>query len=175
MAEGALGPSRFDAALDRPERDGAKARPQRRRSRPIRGLLLGVLLAPTIAAAAWSAPDPIAGFYLGADPPAATLEVRRDGDGYLVRLEGGSPPDPPAGAPADCAIAARGRLEGGTLRARFGPIEGETFSYGPAEADRERRTLEITFAAEAAEVIAADTFGYCGLGVEFRGRYRRER
>jgi len=133
-----------------------------------------VLLGPTVAAAS-SAPDPIEGHYLGADPPAATLEVRRDGHGYLVRLEGGSPPDPPAGAPADCTILARGPLEGGTLRARFGPIESEIFSYGPAEAEREGRTVEIAFVASAAEVIAADTFGYCGLGVEFRGRYRRER
>ena len=34
------------------------------------------------------------------------------------------------------------------------------------------RTVEIVFEPGAAEVVAADTFGYCGLGAEFAGRYR---
>jgi hypothetical protein len=104
--------------------------------------------------------------------------VRREGADdrwYVVRLEGGSSPGLGGAAPADCTVEARGALDGQVLRARFGPVETDAMSYGAAEAEREGRAVEIVFGAGTAEVLAADTLGYCGLGAEFRGRYRRER
>ena len=76
-----------------------------------------------------------------------------------------------AASAADCVVEARGELTGGVLRARFGPVETDGFSYGAAQAAEEGRTLEIVFEPQAAEVVAADTFGYCGLDAEFAGRY----
>jgi hypothetical protein len=58
------------------------------------------------------------------------------------------------------------------LRARFGPVETDTFSYGAARAAREGRTVEIVFEPGAAEVVAAGTLGHCGWRAEFAGRYR---
>jgi hypothetical protein len=115
--------------------------------------------------------DDIAGRYRHAGPIAATLEVRPDGGGYRVRLEGGGTNQAGAASAADCVIEARGELEGGVLRARFGPVETASFSYGAARAAEEGRTVEIVFEPQAAEVVAADTFGYCGLEAEFAGRY----
>jgi len=116
--------------------------------------------------------DDIAGRYRHVGPVAATLEVRPDGGRYLVRLEGGGSSEAGAASPADCVIEARGELKDGVLRAPFGPVETDTFSYGAAQAAGEGRTLEIVFEPGAAEVVAADTFGYCGLGADFAGRYR---
>jgi hypothetical protein len=115
--------------------------------------------------------DEIAGRYRHAGAVAATLEVRPDAGGYRVRLEGGGAAQAGAASSADCVIEARGELAGRVLRARFGPVETESFSYGAAQAAEEVRTLEIVFEPQAAEVVAADTFGYCGLSAEFAGRY----
>ena len=125
-------------------------------------------------AACASAPEAtgIAGRYRHAGPVAATLEVRRGAGRYLVRLEGGGAPQAGAASAADCVIAARGELDGAVLRARFAPVETATFSYGADQAAAEGRTIEILFEPGAAEVLAADTFGYCGLGAEFAGRYQ---
>ena len=71
-------------------------------------------------------------------------------------------------------VEARGDLDGVVLRARFGPVETDTFSYGAAQAESEARMVRIAFEAGAAQVIEADTLGYCGLGVEFSGRYRAD-
>ena len=107
-------------------------------------------------------------------PVAATLEVRHEAGQYVVRLEGGgSTAEGPATA-ADCVVEARGDLDGVVLRARFGPVETDTFSYGAAQAESEARMVRIAFEAGAAQVIEADTLGYCGLGVEFSGRYRAD-
>lgn len=129
------------------------------------------------AASGLAAAGSLEGFYRAEGPASATLEVRRGPGGeYVVRLEGGSPPGLGAAAPADCTVEARGVPDGPTLRARFGPVETDTASYGADQAAREGRTVEIAFTDRGtAEVLAADTFGYCGLGAEFRGRYRRER
>ena len=125
-----------------------------------------------IACTATPPADEIAGRYRHAGPVAATLEVRPEGGRYLVRLEGGGSAQAGAASAADCVIEARGELEGGVLRASFGPVETDTFSYGAAQAADEARTVEIRFEPGGAEVVAADTFGYCGLGAEFAGRYR---
>jgi hypothetical protein len=118
--------------------------------------------------------DDIVGVYQYEGPIAATLEVRHEAGQYVVRLEGGgSSAEGPATA-ADCVVEARGDLDGGVLRARFGPVETDTFSYGAAQAESEARMVRIAFEPGAAQVIEADTLGYCGLGVEFSGRYRAD-
>jgi hypothetical protein len=118
--------------------------------------------------------DDIVGVYQYEGPVAATLEVRHDAGQYVVRLEGGgSSAEGPATA-ADCVVEARGDLDGVVLRARFGPVETDTFSYGAAQAESEARMVRIAFEPGAAQVIEADTLGYCGLGVEFSGRYRAD-
>jgi hypothetical protein len=116
--------------------------------------------------------DDIVGVYQYEGPVAATLEVSHEAGQYVVRLEGGgSSAEGPATA-ADCVVEARGDLDGVVLRARFGPVETDTFSYGAAQAESEARMVRIAFEPGAAQVIEADTLGYCGLGVEFSGRYR---
>jgi len=118
--------------------------------------------------------DDIVGVYQYEGPVAATLEVRHDAGQYVVRLEGGgSSAEGPATA-ADCVVEARGDLDGVVLRARFGPVETDTFSYGAAQAESEARMVRIAFEPGAAQIIEADTLGYCGLGVEFSGRYRAD-
>lgn len=118
--------------------------------------------------------DDIVGVYQYEGPVAATLEVRHEAGQYVVRLEGGgSSAEGPATA-ADCVVEARGDLDGVVLRARFGPVETDTFSYGAAQAESEARMVRIAFEPGAAQVIEADTLGYCGLGVEFSGRYRAD-
>ena len=118
--------------------------------------------------------DEIVGVYQYEGPVAATLEVRHEAGQYVVRLEGGgSSAEGPATA-ADCVVEARGDLDGVVLRARFGPVETDTFSYGAAQAESEARMVRIAFEPGAAQVIEADTLGYCGLGVEFSGRYRAD-
>jgi hypothetical protein len=121
-----------------------------------------------------SAPDAddVAGRYRHVGPIAATLEVRPEDGRYLVRLEGGGSSQVGAASAADCVIEARGELMDAVLRAAFGAVETDTFSYGAAQAADEGRILEIVFEPGAAEVLAADTFGYCGLGADFAGRYR---
>jgi hypothetical protein len=116
--------------------------------------------------------DDLAGLYRHEEPIAATLEVRREAGQYVVRLEGGSAATAGTATPGDCVIEARGDLEGAILRARFDPVETDTFSYGAAQAAREARTLEVVFEPGAAEVVEAGTLGYCGWGAEFAGRYR---
>ena len=118
--------------------------------------------------------DDIVGVYQYEGPVAATLEVRHEAGQYVVRLEGGgSSAEGPATA-ADCVVEARGDLDGVVLRARFGPVETDTFSYDAAQAESEARMVRIAFEPGAAQVIEADTLGYCGLGVEFSGRYRAD-
>jgi hypothetical protein len=124
-----------------------------------------------VLVAATSAAD-VTGTYQRAGTTRATLEVRQQGHDYLVRLEGGASPAAGAATPADCVIEARGTPEGEVLRARFGPVETETFSYDQAQSESEARFVEIIFGPGSARVVQADTLGYCGLEVEFAGSYR---
>jgi hypothetical protein len=124
------------------------------------------------------APPPvadIAGLYRREGPVAATLEVRAEAGQYVVRLEGGGSTAAGAATAADCVVEARGVLGGDLLRAAFGPVETDTFSYSAAQARREGRSVEIAFEPGAAEVIDAGTLGYCGWGAELSGRYRAVR
>lgn len=128
-----------------------------------------------LAACAAAPAADVVGRYRHEGPTAAILEVRAAAGQYLVRLEGGGSPAAGAASAADCVIEARGDLDGAVLRAPFGPVETDTFSYGAADAAREGRMLEIAFAPGIAEVIEADTLGYCGWGAAFTGRYRAVR
>jgi hypothetical protein len=132
-----------------------------------------VLIALSLVACATPAPE-VAGHYRQEEPVAATLEVREEGDHYVVRLEGGGSIDAGAASAADCIIEARGALEGNLLDARFDPVETDTFSYGAAQAASEGRSVAIVFEPDGALVREADTFGYCGLEAAFVGRYRKE-
>jgi hypothetical protein len=133
-------------------------------------------LTALVLGACASAPPPAdpAGRYQHEGPSAATLEVRPDAGQYVVRLEGGGANAAGAATAADCVIEARGALEDGVLRAAFGAVESDTFSYGAAQAADEGRTVEIRFAPGSAEVLDAATTGYCGWGADFTGRYRAE-
>lgn len=127
-----------------------------------------------VACAAGPSADDIVGLYRYEGPIAATLDVRHEADQYVVRLEGGGSTAAGAATAADCIVEARGALDDGILRAAFGPVETDTFSYGETEAAREGRTVAIVFEPSTAEVVEADTLGYCGLSADFTGRYRNE-
>ncbi len=115
----------------------------------------------------------IAGDYRLAGAATVILQVAVEDGEVRVRLEGGGLASSGAAAPADCIVQAAGRLQGRLLSAMFQPIETDDFSYSAAQAGVEKRQVIITFAAGTAEVKQADTDGYCGLGIEFRGLYRR--
>jgi hypothetical protein len=132
-----------------------------------------LLVLPLCLAVSGTSADEISGTYRNAATLQATLEVRRQTGDYLVRREGGASAADGAATPADCVIEARGALEGDVLHARFGPVETEIFSYSAAQAEREGRVVEIVFEPGRAQVVQADTLGYCGLGVEFAGSYRK--
>jgi hypothetical protein len=139
------------------------------------GRLRGPFLWPVVVlalAAPRTSADEIAGTYQHAGTTTATLEIRRQANDYLVRLEGGASSAAGAATPADCVIKARGRPEGQVLRARFGPVETETFAYDEAQSESDARFVEIIFGPGSARVVQADTLGYCGLEVDFIGAYR---
>jgi hypothetical protein len=141
------------------------------RRRPYVAVFLLVL--PLFPATSGTWANEISGTYRHAGTLLATIEVRRQTDDYLVRLEGGASPAAGAATPADCVIEARGTLKGDVLRARFGPIETGIFSYGVAQSEREGRVVEIVFEPGSARVVRADTLGYCGLEAEFASSYRK--
>jgi hypothetical protein len=152
----------------------AAVRPEPAAVRPSRSRLTGrsALTALWLVACAPSPAADIAGLYRHEGPIAATLEVRADAGQYVVRLEGGGAAAAGAASAADCVVEARGELDGAVLRAPFGPVETDTFSYGAAAAEREGRVVEIVFEPGAAAVIEAGTSGYCGWGADLSGRYR---
>jgi hypothetical protein len=141
----------------------------RERSRRTGGATVAVLW---LVACAPPPPAEIAGRYHHEGPVAATLEVRAEAGQYVVRLEGGGSMAAGAGSAADCVIEARGLLDGAVLRAAFGPVETETFSYSDAEARREGRSVEVVFEPGAAAVVEVDTLSYCGWDADLSGRYR---
>jgi hypothetical protein len=152
----------------------AAARPEPAAARRSRSRLTGrsALTALWLVACAPSPAADIAGLYRHEGPIAATLEVRADAGQYVVRLEGGGSAAAGAASAADCAVEARGDLDGAVLRASFGPVETDTFSYSAAAAEREGRVVEIVFEPGAAAVIEAGPSGYCGWDAELSGRYR---
>ena len=151
----------------------------------MRSLCLTKLYSPLFRAAAFVlalwlgqnaaalATEDIAGLYRHQGQIAAILEVAPDADRYVVTLEGGVPSGQGAATPADCVIEARGMLDGAVLRARFGPVDTDTFYYGAAAAEREGRVVQIAFEPGTANVLEADIMGYCPLLSDFSGRYRK--
>jgi hypothetical protein len=116
----------------------------------------------------------VVGTYRRVGPAIVVMTVAAQAE-VEVRLEGGGPPSLGEAAPADCVVRAIGLLHERTLRAVFEPIETEDFSYDAAQARTEDRRLVVAFAPQTAKVEEADTEGYCGLGIEFRGLYRKTR
>jgi hypothetical protein len=115
----------------------------------------------------------IAGIYRRSRDASSILEVKAEGGRFLALLSGGAPSGAGAGGPADCYVRAVGKLHGKTLEGEFAAVEMPSFSYSRAAAEKERRKLKIVFGPNTAEVVEADTFGYCGLGAGFLGRYQK--
>ncbi len=120
-----------------------------------------------------SAGSDVVGDYRLVGAATVILQVSTEQGVIRARLEGGGPPESGAAAPADCIVVAAGPLEDRLLSATFQPIETDDFSYSAAQARAEKRRLTIAFGPGTAEVKQADTYGYCGLGIEFRGLYRK--
>ena len=117
----------------------------------------------------------VAGSYRRVGPASVVLVLSaRDGQ-VQARLDGGGVPANNGSVPADCTVQATGQLQDRQLSALFQPVETDNVYYSAAQAKAEMRRLVIAFAAEKAEVKQADTDGYCGFGIDFRGSYRRER
>lgn len=116
----------------------------------------------------------ITGNYTLTRNASTMLEVKREAPDFTVLLSGGSLKAAGAAAGADCYVRAIGTLQEDRLVGSFAAIETDTFMYSETQAQEEERRLEIKFDSDSAEVIHADTFGYCGLGVTFLGRYQRK-
>ena len=124
--------------------------------------------------AAPGSPD-VSGQYVRRGQPTSTLEVHAEGDRYVALLAGGGSEARGASTAADCYVRAVGSMRGDVLIARFAPFTTDVFSYGAAQAESENRSISIRFTAGDAEVLSADTEGYCGLGATFLGSYQRLR
>lgn len=124
--------------------------------------------------AAPGSPD-VAGQYVRRGQPTSTLEVSAEGDRYVAVLAGGGSDARGPATPADCYVRAVGSMRGDVLLARFTPFTTDVFSYGAAQAASENRSISIRFTAGDAEVLSADTEGYCGQGAMFLGSYQRVR
>jgi hypothetical protein len=144
---------------------------------PSRTALLAVLLVGSGATCGWSqiaGDSDMVGDYRRVGPAIVTLRVFAAQGGVEVELAGGGPPASTGAVPADCTVRAAGQLHGWLLNAVFQPIETEESSYSAAQARSENRHLVIAFIPPGtADVRRADTDGYCGLGVEFQGLYRK--
>jgi len=64
-------------------------------------------------------------------------------------------------------------MRGDVLVVRFVPFTMDVFAYSSAQAESENRSISIRFTAGDAEILCADTEGYCGLGATFLGSYQR--
>jgi len=116
----------------------------------------------------------IRGIYGSSLNPSSNLEIQAEGSHYVALLSGGSVETAGTAASADCYIRAIGKLEGRVLTATFAPVETETFAYNIAQAEKEKRQLKIVFEVNTANVVHADTLGYCGLATDFIGHYSRK-
>lgn len=139
-------------------------------------VLLAIALLGGNSARVWSqasAGFEVVGNYRLVGAENVVLQVSAGQGVVRARLEGGGSSDRGAAAPADCVVQAAGALHERTLSATFEPIETDDLSYSATQARAEKRRLIIAFAPGTAEVEQADTYGYCGLGIEFRGLYRK--
>jgi hypothetical protein len=115
----------------------------------------------------------VVGHYRRIGPAIVALVVSARDGAVQARLEGGGSPSSDGSVPADCIVQAVGQLNGQLLIAIFQPVETDDFSYGVARAKAEKRRVIVAFAPGTAEVKQADTDGYCGIGIHFRGLYRK--
>lgn len=115
----------------------------------------------------------ITGNYRRIGPAMVVLKVSAGNGGVQVQLAGGGAPSTDGSVPADCTVRAAGHLNDRLLSAVFQPFETEDFSYSAAQARSENRHLVIAFKPGMAEVKRADTDGYCGLGIQYQGLYRK--
>jgi hypothetical protein len=115
----------------------------------------------------------IAGRYISSNIPGNTMNITKRQNGYLVELEGGGEDSSAAGTSANCIIHAYGILKGNRMTATFEAVDTEIFQYTEEQAKSENRKLELKFVRGRANVLQADTLGYCGYGANFRGKYKR--
>jgi hypothetical protein len=115
----------------------------------------------------------VAGQYVRAGAARVVLNVERTDDVVRVTVSGGGPPGLGTAVPADCTVVAEGAIRDGRLLATFQPVETDTLSYSRARAAEEKRQLVVVFSRGAADIERADTFGYCGTGIDFLGKYRK--
>lgn len=144
------------------------------RNKPV--VVLTSLLLSGCVAQGWThrgAATDITGNYRRLGTGSALLEVAPSGKRFQVTLTGGGFPGRHEAVPADCMVKAVGTLQGQLFSGRFEALSTADFSYSRIQAAAERRRLVITFFPRRATVERADTFGYCGLGINFLGKYRR--
>ena len=115
----------------------------------------------------------VSGKYQRAGSASVVMEVRQDVNGVRATVYGGGPPSSGEAAAADCIVEAVGVIRDGQLRATFQPAETDNFSYSRAKAEAEKRQLVVVFSPGTADIKRIDTFGYCGLGINFLGRYNK--
>jgi hypothetical protein len=146
-------------------------------SRFSRALLLSFLLLGGDLRCSWSGTITtvldIVGDYRRIGPATVAPSVSVQAGGVEVRLEGGGPPGSDGSVPANCVVQAVGQLNDQLLTATFQPVETKDFSYGAVQASAENRKLVVAFASGTVEVKDAEIYGYCGIGVDFRGLYQK--
>jgi hypothetical protein len=137
-------------------------------------------LAGTVSlAAVWISPaggraDPVlAGTYIHTGDIPAMMVVHVSKGIADVRLDGGGNRRAGASSAADCGIHAVGPVMPSGVVADFHAMESDTMDYDEVLAKQEHRKISITFSGGGAEVLSADTDGYCGLGANFTGHYKR--
>ena len=129
-----------------------------------------LLLVAAVVTMGLAGEAPLAKYVLNDQLRHAELDISKKDNLATIRLTGGAP-DTGAATNADCLIAASGPMANGTLTAIFQPVTTATFSYRRTQAEKERRQIVIEILPGSAEVLSADTLGYCGLSVDFTGVY----
>jgi hypothetical protein len=115
------------------------------------------------------------GHYVFSGPRHAEMELRLERGQYVMMLAGGADPSAGPASPADCYIRAVGKMRAQRFLGKFAQVDTDTFSYSRRRAQAEQRSLEVEFTKDSARVTRADVSGYCGLGADFVGLYRRQR
>jgi hypothetical protein len=139
----------------------------------IRALLAIGCLTPLILCARAEADQGIAGTYVHVGDVAATMIVHVSKGVADISLEGGGRRSAGASSAADCGIRAIGPVAPSGVVASFRALQTDTMDYDQALAIREQRKIRITFSPREAQVVSADIEGYCGVGAQFDGRYKR--
>jgi len=115
----------------------------------------------------------VTGVYDHTGAIAATMTVRVQNGIADIMLEGGGNRSAGESSAADCGIHAVGPVTPAGIVAAFHAMQSDTMDYDETLARREHRKLRVTFSKRGAQVVAADIDGYCGLGADFNGPYKR--